>query len=518
MNSTATADDPAALATIKSPARPALISLGVAVTAGLLVLFMFTPRFVLWRGMLIDHRLPFPEIHRAHDALEQLQNPWAKSDTPSNAVLSWRLMFPLIWHYGHLPPWAYLAMPFICCPVTLWLVAWLSYRRLQDWRQVWIITALFAALPWYFVSTGWLSYFDSWLMLGLLTVAFVPSRTALALACLLTPWIDERFILALPVAFPVRLIALRRIEERAWRSVSLDVAVIVAANMPYLGIRTVAWIQGDAGSSGYVRQYWSEMLAVPVTRFLEGLWSGFRAGWLLIGAAICFAAQRIGWKWGALFAAIVVGSSVASLLIAADMSRTLSIEAPVMLLGAWLWCEDKHPKSRYALPAILAANLLLPAAHVVWPFTINIRYLYSELDNYRNPPGELQAETYFKMAKDMLAQGNRAGALWGYDLAIRLDRDFPQAYAGRAAVRLEIGEIDQALADLESALQRKPDLADALLMRGSVRRARGEMLAAIEDFHKALASAPPDWALRQQTQEFLDDLTKKNLPPPKVTP
>ena len=59
-------------------------------------------------------------------------------------------------------------------------------------------------------------------MLGLLLVAFVPSRVALALTCVLTPWIDERFVFALPVAVPVRLIALGRIENRAcaiWLSI-----------------------------------------------------------------------------------------------------------------------------------------------------------------------------------------------------------------------------------------------------------------------------------------------------------
>jgi hypothetical protein len=518
MSSTAAANDPAALATPGARAHPALVSLGVAVTAGLLVLFMFSPRLCVWQGLTPEYRLPFPEIHRAHDALLQLRDPWAKSDTYSNAVLSWRLLFPLIWYYGHLSPTAFLVMPFVCCPITLWLVAWLTFRRLQNWQQTWVITALFAALPWYFVSTGWLAYFDSWLMLGILTVAFVPSRAAVAVACLLTPWIDERFILALPVALTVRAIALDQIEQRAWRSLLLDLAFMVAASVPYLGVRAAAWMLGDAGSSDYVQQYWTEMRAVPVSRFLEGLWSGFRAGWLLIGAAICFTGQRIGWKWGGLFAAIVLLSSVASLFIAADMSRTLSIEAPVMLLGAWLWCEDKIPKSRYVLPAILAANLLLPAAHVVWPFTINIRYLYDEIDNYRNPPRELQADTYFQMAKEMREQGNRVGAEWGYSIAIQLDRRFAEAYAGRASIRLEQGKIDEGVADLEKSLQLKPDLADALLMRAAARRSRGDIAGAIQDLRKALADAPPDWSLREQTQQYLDDLQSKAVPPPKFTP
>lgn len=491
-------------------------SLGIAVAAGLLVLFMFAPRFSLWRAVLLDHRLPFPETHRARDALAQLQDPWVQSDSPSNAVLSWRLLFPLVWHYGKLPPLAYLAMPFLGCVLTLWLAAWLSLRRFGDWRRTWMATALFAALPWFFVSTGWLAYFDSWLMLGMLVAAFIPSRVALALVCLSMPWIDERFLLALPVVVPVRMIALGRIEQGAWRGLLADLAVIVAASCPYLGIRAAIWLRGDPGSSGYVRQYWAEMLTVPLPRFLVGLWSGYRAAWLMIGAAICFVAQRLGWRWAGPLAVLVIVSAVGSLLVAADMSRSLSIEAPVMLLGAWLWCEDKKPGARYALPVVLAANLLLPASHVIWHFSVDLRYLYTEIDNLQKPPRELQPDTYFGMAKELREGGDLAGAEWAYDVAIRLDDKFAQAYAGRASLRLQKGNVDAGLADLETALQLKPDLADALLMRAAVYRSRGQTSAAIEDLRKALAGAPTDWPLREETQEFLDLLLRTAAPPKPV--
>ena len=274
------------------------------------VFFMFTPRLVLWRGMLVSQRLPFPEVHRAFDTLRQLQNLWEPADTPSNAVLAWRLLFPAIWHYGHLPAVAFLAMPFIGCLLSLWLTAWLTYRRLGDWRQTWMVTALVAALPWFFVSTGWLAYFDSWLMLGLLLVAFVPSRVALALTCVLTPWIDERFVFALPVAVPVRLIALGRIENRAWRDLAIDLAVVALAGTAYPAIRVAVWMRGDPGSTAYVQAHWEELKGVSNWRLFEGLWSGARAGWLMIGARDLFAAQRIGWKWGGLFAAIVIFTAI----------------------------------------------------------------------------------------------------------------------------------------------------------------------------------------------------------------
>jgi hypothetical protein len=60
------------------------------------------------------------------------------------------------------------------------------------------------AESWFFVATGWLGYYDSWLFLGLLTVSFSQRRWLLCSACLLTPWIDERFFIGFPLALLVR--------------------------------------------------------------------------------------------------------------------------------------------------------------------------------------------------------------------------------------------------------------------------------------------------------------------------
>ena len=37
-------------------------------------------------------------------------------------------------------------------------------------------TVVFGAAGWYFASASWLGYFDSWVVLGLLLLAFAPSR------------------------------------------------------------------------------------------------------------------------------------------------------------------------------------------------------------------------------------------------------------------------------------------------------------------------------------------------------
>ena len=47
----------------------------------------------------------------------------------------------------------------------------------------------------------------------LLAVAFAPGRVPVLAACLLTPWIDERFVLGLPLALLVAATAARAIDE-----------------------------------------------------------------------------------------------------------------------------------------------------------------------------------------------------------------------------------------------------------------------------------------------------------------
>jgi hypothetical protein len=465
---------------------------------------VFAPRFVCWRGLLVSQRLPFPEVHRAYDTLLMLQDPWVPPDTPSNAVICWRLLFPLAWYWLKLPVWLFLVMPLLGCVLALWLATWLTHQRLGNWQQTSMAVMLFAALPWFFVSTGWLTYFDSWLVLGLLVVGFTRSRVALAVTCLVTPWIDERFVLALPVTLAVRSIALRTVEERQWRAMWLDLAVVVAASLPYPAVRAVAWLHGDPDSTIYVQTHWTDFFGVPPSRFLEGLWSGYRTGWAMVIAAIWLWAKRVGWKWGACFAAIVLGTSLGALCIAADMSRTLAIAVPVLLVGVWLW-HDARPRSfAYALPVVLAANLLLPAEHVVWPFKIPIRYLYTQFDAYRNPPLELRPETYADIGTTMLQQRDRAGAHRAFDTAIRLDKQFAPGYVGRAALHLVEGDAAAALADAETALRLQPGQHDALFIRAAVRESRGEKAAAAADLMLALAQAPADWPQREQAQRFLN--------------
>jgi len=490
----------------------------IAVTAAAVVVCRFSPAFVNWRGLyLADPPQEKSEFIRAKSSLAQLHAPWSPVTKEVNQVIEWRLLFPLVWHYVRLPPGLYLAMPQIGCVLACWLVAWLVHRQLGNWPQTWMITALFATLPWFFVSAGWLAYFDSWLVIGLVAAAFVPSRWVLGLACALTPWIDERFLLALPVTLLVRAIALQSCqpantpENRQGRPLLLDLAVAVAASLPYPTIRALVWLHGDAASTSYLRFHWQHACDVPLTTYLAGLWSGYRAAWLLIGATVWFTARRLNGLWGTALGLLVAGSAVGGLFIAADMSRTLMMVCPVALLGAMLWGRYQALSFRYALPSLLLANLLLPAAHVMWFVTHPIHSLPTEVYNWQNPPLYFAAAELFAQGNDLANQGQFRAARDRYDAAIELDPGMVSLFVCRAMVNVRLNDLAAVAHDLDAALQLEPRNPAALYLRASLLASQGNTSPTlIDDVQYALEHAPQNWPLRKEAEALLRYLKDRN--------
>lgn len=467
------------------------------------ILVRFTPRIAYWQGLNIPGVVQRSEYGRAKVTLGQIADPWTVPSSQFHEHVRWRLFFPVLWHYLHLPIWLLLAMPMIGCIPVLWLVCRLTLERTGSWWMAVIATCGFAVLPWFFVSTGWLTYFDSWLMLAMLVAAFVPSRAALAAACLLAPWIDERFVLALPAIAVVRAIALDRFAAPALREYAQDLTVIILASFPYLAIRAVIWLRGEATTDYYVQSHWAEVLTVPVTTLLAGWWSGFRLEWIFVAAAIALTIRQAGWLWGALLAGAVALMIVIGLYISADMSRNLMAIAPVLLLGIWQWDAWRTASLAWALPLIVAMNLVLPATHVMWDRTVPIAYLPTQLRELQNPPVFFAAARMIGEAGDLLNAGQVAAGWAKLDEALALERDYPDALATRAGLRMQEGNYRDAATDLEHVIELDPHHRTGHFLRGVVRGSRGEMAAAADDFRQALDGAPPDWQFREPAEDFL---------------
>ncbi|HVU87373.1 MAG TPA: tetratricopeptide repeat protein [Pirellulales bacterium] len=455
------------------------------------------------------------DFSRAAWSLAQLDDPWIPIDDADYMVIRWRLLFPLVWHYLQLPPWLYLAMPHLGCLLVCWLVAWIAHQSLGNWLQTWMATVIFAALPWFFVSTGWLAYFDSWLVAGLLAAVFIPSRYVLGSVCLVVPWIDERFVFALPITMMARAVALWRIEQKQWRSTLLDAAVVILASIPYPTVRAIAWLTGDAQTTSYVQSHWQQIWNVSWRRYARGLWSGYRVAWSMFAAAMWFVGARLGWKWGAAFAFMVIASSIGCLFIAGDMSRSLMIVSPVCLLGVLAWKECWPSTLALALPLVMTGNLLLPAWHVVWtwPASLPIESLPTEIWSWRNPPRFMQAGELANQGKALFDEGKLVEAREKYDEAIQLDDTIALHYLRRALINMRLNDRGYAAADIEKVLRLDPLYPDALCLRARLRKEQGiKSPSTAEDLRNALRIAPANWAMREEAEQLLVYFTEDAKP------
>ena len=103
-----------------SPGANLLFASVAGVAAFALVVARFAPRFIHWNWIDLDSSEHHPpEFNRAIDTLRQLEHPLVPIANPTNIVINWRLLFPMVGHLLRLPPWAFLALPWLGCLLVL---------------------------------------------------------------------------------------------------------------------------------------------------------------------------------------------------------------------------------------------------------------------------------------------------------------------------------------------------------------------------------------------------------------
>jgi hypothetical protein len=178
-------------------------------------------------------------------------------------------------------------------------------------------------------------------------------------ALLLSPWVDERFLLALPLALWARRFIVAK------EPLPRELALVCACVGPYLLLRIwVSFNGADATSGVFVRQcltdfgHWA-----PSAPF--GWWMAWRLAWLLPGWA-AWSSWQAGSVRSIIIASGTAGAGMAmATFLAADLSRSAAMLLPGMLASFVLIVRrDPVLLSGWAL-ALAGANLLVPAAHVV---------------------------------------------------------------------------------------------------------------------------------------------------------
>lgn len=476
--------------------------------AFLLSLCFFAPRFWLWpvAGLPLSEMIAIqPEVHRAFHALQQLSDPWVRIDDNVNRVIEWRLLWPVVAHTLGLSKDTYFALPWLGCGAALIFTASLVWRLTKDLVPTASACVLLATSSWCFVSTGWLAYFDSWLIFGLLLASFGRSRWTLLGAALLTPWVDERFLLALPLCLAVRSLAVdpdARCDRRALLRGSL---MLLAGVAPYVAIRIGAELNGVRATSG---SYWTDRPLLPASFFVLvwGAWNGLRLAWLPLGAA-AIAAFRRGSARAAV--SVIAATLVLNLCVADDLSRSASLLAPVVVAVVLLGWRHRPAQLRRALPLLCLGQLFLPAQHVIaapgtperW-HSVPILAADAEFARAKQPPEYASAAAYTRRSMDHLQNQNLPRALLAADYAVNFEPGNAKARANRGIILYAAGRQAEGAAELNRALEHAPELYDARMQRAAFRQQSGDLRGALEDVRHALADMPADWPRRADAQQF----------------
>ncbi len=472
------------------------------------IIYFYSPRFVTWQGLHIPPSFFNPEVNRGNDALKQLANPFETNFRPNNSIIRWRLLFPLVGHALHFPDKLYLSMPYVGALLVFAFMAHVAVRETKDRLVALLIALLSGTTSWFFVSSGWLGYFDSWYVLALLLIAFSPSRRLLLAACLLGPWVDERFILALPVVLFVRRFYFHNESSYDWKKWKDETLFVIISIAPYILIR-LAIIKMGGDQSESVKNF-GIALNTPnlFLHLLLGIWNSFRGLWFFVGL-LFWIMYRYYYRIASIILGLVMLTIFAgSLYVAGDVTRSLSMFLSVPLLGIFYGYRHRPQWMSAAVPLIVFFNLVAPASHVMTAFTVPIFDLRYELSHLRNPPMEVSPLTYTTRAEELIKEKKFDDALTMLGYATRLKPDFARAYFNIGYIKYTKGQYEDALTDFTFSIRYDTRHANTYYYRGLCYLQLKNTENAASEFTYALRVAPPDWPLRVETNNRLQAIPK----------
>jgi hypothetical protein len=339
-----------------NPTQPPTAPLSAFKLAGIVVLTLALSLFFFSPSLWIM-RQPMPGSYQWDRGLTYLRQCEQPLRRDIETAMHWRLLPPLAAHTIGLRGKTPLVIPWLGALAMIAYVAVLLRRRSDDVRVVLGGTIIFASTSAINVPLGLLGLNDAWVWLGLFAVAFARSGWAVPLACLLCPWVDERFIIGFPLAWCVARV------ERNDAIISLNLLQGLWL-IPYAVIRlslTRVLPSSGGAQSGFIAYTLHSFPGVaPLVPF--GWWFGLRAAWLgVFYAGLCCPRSH------RLIATLTLGGTLGvTAVLAHDLSRSVAIVLPVAMLGAFdfLRRRPEHGPRVFALVGVLA--LLLPAAHVIY--------------------------------------------------------------------------------------------------------------------------------------------------------
>lgn len=100
------------------------------------------------------------------------------------------------------------------------------------------------------------------------------------------------------------------------------------------------------------------------------------------------------------------------------------------------------------------------------------------------------AETYLIRGIVKSALGLHQDAIVAFEIALRLQPEYPEAYAGRGKAKAGLGHHSDAITDYDTAIELKPDFSNAYAYRGLAKVELGQYTEAIKDYDTAIQFEP----------------------------
>ena len=487
-----------------NPSRETFLRWLLAAGIFALLLVFFSPS---WGAFRLWSRVPelsgMIETRRAVSVLAQVEHPGAPIADELHRAIQWRLFFPVIGHFLNLPPSLFFSLAHAGCLLLLAYLIALLRRAGYGWTETAFATIALGSASWFFTSTGWLGYFDSWLALALIMTAFASARWLVWLACLLAPWIDERFVVAAPLAFLCRW--LHRSEKFDFkRDLNVPAALLATFLFVRLGLLSGRSASG-ATVGGYLGQ--RDYLDAPLSRIALGIWEGLRAGW-------CFAVAAVVLLWPQRARALILGVALLALLAlglatAQDYSRSMTMLLPAAVLGLLTAREAAAAWLPRALGFSAAIALVLPAHHVMNDAVAPIFNLQHHLHYRDNPPAIAMPELYELRAIHAMERGDFVRAEADLALAIKLSSNPASPAKQRGILAASQQRWTDAHRDFSTMVEHDAKNPDAWFMRAQANQALGNSTAARADLDHARSLAPADWATRPDVARFLARLNQQ---------
>ncbi len=479
-----------------------------------LLVYFFSPPWAAFRAWSRAPELGgLLELRRGANVLLQTEHPGRPIQDPLHGAIQWRLLFPVIGHLFHLPPAVLFGLADLGCVLVLGFVITVLRRRGVGWFEAGLAAAILGAGSWYFASVRWLGYYDSWLVLGLLFVAFARTRWPVWLACLWAPWIDERFVIAAPLALLCRYLLRSRSAQPLtpgtfWKQeLALPsglIAAYVAVRLGFLSRQAVP----NATITGYLGGL--HVRGTPGTRVLFGVWEGLRVAWFFVGAAVVLLRRNRG-------QAVALGTTVLAIVLvglgtAQDFSRSMMFILPAALCGVLLAFEAAPRWLPLALRAGAGAAVLLPANLVMNDAVNPVWGLYSEFAALRSPPPALMSERYELRGIQGMEAGTYAQAETDLSLAIKLADNPANPCRQRGLLYASEGRWAEARRDFDTMVKYDARNADAWFLRAEAELALSDAAAAQADMQRALTLAPEHWSSRPDVVRFMGRLIPRRDP------